>query len=236
MAALQEEVAAQQAIPDDAGQAVETILSRLVQDAQVQMATPPPTIVTQNRRHPPYLGTFILTCPTITYLQERLIYCALLVLRDDIESFKPTSADLDYPNRLYAPETPAVADAAAAGTSGSSAASLTHSLYATWYSPLRNTLVLLSKVYRAVDMSVFQDLAGEAVGLCTDALKRASVTISSAQSPDDGDLFLIKHLLVLREQLTPFDINFAAIKRRLDFSSTREALSNFVRGPGRMFR
>ena len=28
----------------------------------------------------------------------------------------------------------------------------------------------------------------------------------------------------------------SAIKRRLDFSSTREALSNFVRGPGRMFR
>ena len=46
--------------------------------------------------------------------------------------------------------------------------------------------------YRAVDMSVFQDLAGEAVGLCTDALKRASMTISASQSPDDGDLFLIK--------------------------------------------
>ena len=36
VAALQEEVSAQQATPDDAGQAVETILSRLVQDAQVK--------------------------------------------------------------------------------------------------------------------------------------------------------------------------------------------------------
>ena len=132
-------------------------------------------------------------------------------------------------------------------------------LYASWYPPLRSTLVVLSKIYRAVDMGVFEDLAGEAVGLCTDALKAAALQVccccrccrcflcpshpcfmrpegpSTPQPPpplptrarlpllfsaqvtarrgetSDGDLFLVKHLLILREQLTPFDINFSQV-------------------------
>ena len=33
----------------------------------------------------------------------------------------------------------------------------------------------------------------------------------------------MKHLLILREQLAPFDVEFAAVERRLDFKSTRGA-------------
>lgn len=78
--------------------------------------------------------------------QERLIYCALLVLRDDIERFQPSPTDLDYPNRLIShagtEKTPAASDGSAEGSDGSygSAAPVslgkdetTHrSLYATW--------------------------------------------------------------------------------------------------------
>jgi hypothetical protein len=36
----------------------------------------------------------------------------------------------------------------------------------------------------------------------------------------------VKHLLVLREQLSPFDVNFSQLRRKLDFTSTRQALAS----------
>lgn len=45
------------------------------------------------------------------------------------------------------------------------------STYSTWYPPLRCTLLVLSKVYRAVDMGVFEDLAQLAVAACAESMK-----------------------------------------------------------------
>jgi hypothetical protein len=46
----------------------------------------------------------------------------------------------------------------------------------------------------------------------------------------------VKHLLILREQLVPFDIEFAAIEKRLDFKSTRGALTKFFGESRNVFR
>ena len=43
--------------------------------------------------------------------------------------------------------------------------------------------------------------------------------IQSKKTPFDGQLFLIKHLLILREQITPFNIIQSSSETALDFSN-----------------
>ncbi|GAM26061.1 hypothetical protein SAMD00019534_092360 [Acytostelium subglobosum LB1] len=80
------------------------------------------------------------------------------------------------------------------------------SMYSTWYPTLEKTLTCLSKLYLVVDNKIFEGLAQEAV---------------EAYSY----LFLIKYFIILREQITPFDINFVIIEKIVDFPNLKHALS-----------
>ena len=68
--------------------------------------------------------------------QERLILCMQKYIRDEIEGFVPTSADLDYPAKLVTAE------------------QANASLYATWYPSLKCTLMCLSEGYHYVKVSL----------------------------------------------------------------------------------
>lgn len=65
---------------------------------------------------------------------------------------------------------------------------------------------------------MFEDLAQEAVSLCNVSLQKASETVKTLKSRLDGELFLIKNLLVLKEQLAPFEANLVHAGKALDFS------------------
>ena len=73
---------------------------------------------------------------------------------------------------------------------------------ATWYPPVERTLACLSKLYRCVDAGIFAGLAQEAVAAAADAVHIGRRGVARRSSALDGMLFLVRHLLVLREQVS----------------------------------
>ena len=64
----------------------------------------------------------------------------------------------------------------------------------------------LSKLYRCLEREIFQGLSQEALSACMDSVTNAAEEISNKKTPLDGQLFTIKHLLILREQIAPFQV------------------------------
>ncbi|KAK2152577.1 hypothetical protein LSH36_325g04065 [Paralvinella palmiformis] len=101
-------------------------------------------------------------------------------------------------------------------------------LHGMWYPTVRRTLVCLSKLYRCIDRNTFQGLSQETLSMCIQSLVNASESIAKNKGAMDAQLFLIKHLLILREQIAPFQVEFAIKEMTLDFSKIRGKLLRFV--------
>ncbi|CAM6127701.1 unnamed protein product [Calypogeia fissa] len=157
-------------------------------------------------------------------VQERLTFRAQTYMRDEIANYVPSTEDLDYPAKLES-----------TAEAGDSEEDELLNSYTAWYPPLEKTLSCLSKLYRCIEPAIFTGLAQDAVGVCSISVQRASKTISKQSSPMDGQLFLIKHLLVLREQIAPFDIEFAVTHKELDFTHMLDHLGRFFRGQTPVF-
>jgi len=173
--------------------------------------------------------------------QERLIFCANTSLHKEVVRFKPTSADLNYPGKLLGEKPKAAiivedeegegggapkAEKEEAEVNDAVAAQLR--IYESWFPPMRSVLRILSKIFRVVEPRVFEDIALSAVQACTKSLKDGSSHILRASGQIHADLFLVKHLLILREQLSPFDIQLRSVERQLDFSEAGKAVSRFL--------
>lgn len=176
--------------------------------------------------------------------QERLIFCANASLHKEVVRFKPTPADLNYPGKLLGEkpkaaiivegEESAAKESEDAGETAKEEAEVNDAVtaqlrvYESWFPPMRSVLRILSKIFRVVEPRVFEDIALSAVQSCTKCLKDASSHIFRASGQIHSDLFLVKHLLILREQLSPFDIQLRSVERQLDFSEAGKAVSRFL--------
>lgn len=84
-------------------------------------------------------------------------------------------------------------------------------------------------------MEIFEELAQDAIRICTVSLKMASADVTAAKGDLHGTLFLVKHLLTLREQITPFEISFSHTNKALDFTSTSDAMTNLLADVSTLF-
>jgi len=155
--------------------------------------------------------------------QERLIFCANSALHKEVVRFRSAPDDLDYPAKLMkrTMETAAEKD-------DDDAIEKQLQVYESWFPPMRSVLRILSKIFRVVEARVFEDIARDSVQACTRCLKDGSSYISQKSGVLHADLFLVKHLLILREQLSPFDIELRSVERQLDFSDAGKAVSRFL--------
>ena len=88
-----------------------------------------------------------------------------------------------------------------------------------WYPTLRKAIWLLRRIYRLVNSTVFDDLAHRIVHSTIASLLYASNQVVSKKTVQDGQLFLITHLLHLKQQIVAFDIEFIPPEVEFDFSS-----------------
>ncbi|GMH44082.1 hypothetical protein BSKO_12016 [Bryopsis sp. KO-2023] len=176
---------------------------------------------------------------TLADSQERLTYRTQAFIRDGIANYEAVEEDLDYPNCLESSgkeqpppaggqssknEEEGVSDAIG-GIEGSSK----------WYPPLQMVLVYLSRLYHCLEPRIFGGLAHEAVLACAGSIAKAGRLIGEKSGRMDGQLFTIRHLLLLREQIAVYKAEFSVVEKDLDFSHMRDHLRRILMGETSLF-
>jgi conserved oligomeric Golgi complex subunit 3 len=164
-------------------------------------------------------------------------------LRDEVQAFKPQPADLEYPQCLMSAQQSdgAANRGAQVGRSAPDAENVDGDDgigddTATWYPPLKSTLMCLSKLYNCVDPQAFSGLGQDALYNCTHVIQQAGALIEKKAGQKDAQLFTIRHLLILREQISSFQVDFRAYDRDLDFTHVRGQLQRLLSGEVPLFQ
>ncbi|KAG0477659.1 hypothetical protein HPP92_012378 [Vanilla planifolia] len=178
-----------------------------------------------NRRGESLAGLRPILQRILADINERLTFCARTYIRDEIANHRPSDEEVDYPAMLEKN----------AEQASQTSVDDNSNIFRTWYPPLEKTVSCLAKLYHCLEAAVFTGLAQEAVEFCSISIQNASKVIIKKSSPMDGQLFLIKHLLILREQIAPFDIEFSVTHKELDFSHLLEHLRRILRGQSSLF-
>jgi conserved oligomeric Golgi complex subunit 3 len=160
--------------------------------------------------------------------QERLIFVSQAFVRDHI-----ASAALSYPLSEYTSTLRSELDKCPA-VDPSALSRLDDSLQAHrrcgWHPSLTLTVDLLRKLHVALDSLSFEGLAVEAVSACSHALCFASNELAKQTTKLVSHLFLVRHLVILEQELVPFNVNLFVKERVLDFGHIRTLLMRVLTG------
>jgi hypothetical protein len=188
-------------------------------------------------------------------VQERLIYVAQNVIRDQLHKYTTTAADVAYPAKLVEALVVKTTAAAAAATSEQKEAAV---VPPPLHPVLRRTLLLLARLARSLDTRSYQFVARSAVAVCTVALISASKLVAtrnkatSKASEEDqkrfaalhiahgdadfaeahGQLFLVQHLVLLKEHVGRHSIDLSTTSTLLDLSSLGKMVPGLLSSGG----
>ncbi|WRT68392.1 uncharacterized protein IL334_005368 [Kwoniella shivajii] len=172
--------------------------------------------------------------------QTRLVFRAQALLSADVEYYVPKEGELDYPNKLGGGSK----DGKLVQRSKSTPLSYDDDdepsfltlpppeAQESWYPSLRVTLWILSCLYTYIDTAVFEDLAQEAIPVCRRSLSSAADILSAKKDKSmDGKLFLVRHLLILKEMTAGLGLESGRNKRR-DWSGLGDFLKSLLDNAG----
>ncbi|KAL6301269.1 Sec34-like family-domain-containing protein [Sparassis latifolia] len=177
--------------------------------------------------------------------QTRLFFKAQAVIQSDVRYYVSKPEDLAYPDKLVAARKPV--SNMEGGTVEKESVSELFKLKSmdkqdTWYPTLRTTVWVLSQLHEFVKPAIFDDIAQEAVTLCRQSLVSASETLRSKHVPPsstqstlspsavtlDSHLFLVRHLLILKEIVQSLDLEQRSPDKLLDFSAVTDTLASML--------
>ncbi|KAJ7330669.1 Golgi transport complex subunit 3 [Desmophyllum pertusum] len=153
-------------------------------------------------------------------VQERLVYRAQAYIETDIQKYSPAPGGFGLPRKTYhwMPGDPDREEKQAEGEEKKSM-EVTSSFSRPAGHVVPNSQAHFGVSLKALPLyfgkdcfldwkETFEGLSQEALSLCIQSLKTASALIAQRKDAINGHLFLIKHLLILREQIAPFDVDF----------------------------
>lgn len=149
-------------------------------------------------------------------IAERIVYRAGMYAQNDIAAYRPAAGDIAYPQMLQMIrkiENEQKEQQEKEPEEGSAPATAIDQ-HCLWYPTVRRTVMCLSKIFPCLDIGVFHSLARDMLFSCIDSLETASKAIMESPAPAkgwskklDAHLFVVKHLLILREQTAPYRQN-----------------------------
>jgi hypothetical protein len=142
---------------------------------------------------------------------ERIVYRTSSFGQTDVLNYKPAPGDLAYPERLLM-----MKNIEAETTPPEANNKVCKSFF--WYPTVKRTIVCLSKLYKCLDQSVFLSVSRELLEQCSQSLEIAAdkmralpidpskASVKGFGRQLDAELFIVKHLLIIREQTSPYRV------------------------------
>lgn len=144
--------------------------------------------------------------PMLNDAQSRLIFRIQNYIDNKLLPYKPQPEDLDLASRKRPRK-------------DSSLDEFDENLFPSLYVPLGKALTILSNIYELVNSMVFDDIAHYIVHSCMYMLRQGTLKLAITHlGTVDAKLFLLKNLILLKNQLANFDIQHVRTDTTLDLT------------------